>query len=247
MNNLNLHFLGSGDAFGSGGRFNTCFYVTSHTINFLIDCGATAVVALKKYGLSTEDIDVIVLTHFHGDHYGGLPFFLVDAGKVVKRTKPLTIVSPPGCRSKLKELIELLYPGASDVLDELDLHFIEYTAHQPVEAESLKITAYPVIHAEAVLPHALRIQVDNKIIAFSGDTEWTDELLDVARDADLFICECNYYKKESKGHLNYQTILKKRDKLSCKRFVLTHFNEEMLENLENVAFECAKDGKVIPV
>ena len=69
--------------------------------------------------------------NFHGDHFGGLPFFIVDAAKHVKRIKPLTIISPPGCKPKLAEAIELFYPGASEVLEDLAIEFIEYFPIKP--------------------------------------------------------------------------------------------------------------------
>ena len=87
---MRLQFIGSGDAFGSGGRFNTCFHVEGAGANFLIDCGATSLVALKRLPIERNAIDFILLTHFHLDHFGGVPFFMLDAQLVAKRTRPLT-------------------------------------------------------------------------------------------------------------------------------------------------------------
>ena len=70
--------IGCGDAFSSEGNGATCFFVSAPHCNVLIDCGATALAGLKKNGLSADDVDVVVLTHFHGDHFGGMPFFLLD-------------------------------------------------------------------------------------------------------------------------------------------------------------------------
>jgi ribonuclease BN (tRNA processing enzyme) len=68
---MKLQFIGSGDAFGSGGRFNTCFHVTGSHINFLIDCGASSLIALKKNLINLNDIQTIFITHFHADQFGG--------------------------------------------------------------------------------------------------------------------------------------------------------------------------------
>ena len=77
---MQLRFVGCGDALGSGGRFNTCFHVTGERANFLIDCGASSLVALKQSRHSRATaIDVVLITHFHGDHFAGLPFLLLDA------------------------------------------------------------------------------------------------------------------------------------------------------------------------
>ncbi|MGH6753925.1 MAG: MBL fold metallo-hydrolase, partial [Bradyrhizobium sp.] len=74
---MQLQFIGCGDALGSGGRANTCFHVTGDSVNFLIDCGASSLPALKRLDVVSDSIDLILITHFHGDHFGGLPFFLL--------------------------------------------------------------------------------------------------------------------------------------------------------------------------
>lgn len=192
MNETTLQVIGCGDAFSSGGRFQTCFYVKSTSLNFLIDCGATSAVALKRFNISTNDIDLIVITHFHGDHFGGLIFLILDAAIAAKRTKPLVILTPSGGREKLRDAIQLFYPGLLKSVDKLKLEFIEYPSRQAIQSGALTLQAFPVVHTPETLPHAVKISVDKKIISFSGDTEWTDELIAVADNADLFICECNF-------------------------------------------------------
>lgn len=106
-----LTFLGCGDAFSSGGRFNTCFLVEAPSAHFLIDFGASSLAALKRAGRSVRDLPLIFITHLHGDHVGGLPFLLLEASLVDKRTAPLTIAGPPGLKAHLPKLIEALFPG----------------------------------------------------------------------------------------------------------------------------------------
>src|SRR5713101_4995414 len=72
--NMHLQFVGSGDAFGSGGRFNTCFHVVAGELNFLIDCGASSLVAMKRLGIDRNAIDLIVLTHYHAHHCGSAAY-----------------------------------------------------------------------------------------------------------------------------------------------------------------------------
>ena len=101
---MQLRFVGCGDALGSGGRFNTCFHVTGASVNFLIDCGASSLPALKRLGIARDDIDLILITHFHGDHFGGLPFLLLDA-QFTRRSRPLVIAGPQGIEAKLANLL----------------------------------------------------------------------------------------------------------------------------------------------
>ena len=108
---MHLQFVGCGDAFGSGGRFNTCFHLVGRNINALIDCGATSLVAMNKLAINRNDVDSIFLTHFHGDHVGGVPFFLLEANYMLKRDRPLTIVGPPSLKSRYPEIMETGFPG----------------------------------------------------------------------------------------------------------------------------------------
>ena len=91
---VTVTFVGCGDAFGSGGRFNTCIMVDGADIRFTIDFGASSLVALNKLGISHNSIDAVLLTHMRGDHFGGLPFMLLDAMFGARRKRPLTIAGP---------------------------------------------------------------------------------------------------------------------------------------------------------
>jgi len=239
MADLKMKILGCGDAFCSGGRFSSAFYFTSSQMNFLLDCGATTLLALKQHSIKTDNIDAVIISHFHGDHFGGLVFLLLEEKKN-KRKKPLHIISPIGMDEKLRTAVDLFYPG-SDILEELDIKYKFYGSHQKIELQNLTIETFPVKHAEESLPHGIRIEMDGAVIAYSGDTEWTDELIPLSDGADLFICECNFYDDSSPGHLSYKEL--KSHSLNCKKILLTHLGEDMLKNLDNLELEVAEDGK----
>jgi ribonuclease BN (tRNA processing enzyme) len=244
---VRLTFLGCGDAFGSGGRLNTCFHVDAGGVRFLIDCGASSLVALHRQGLTTDDVDVILVTHFHGDHYGGLPFVFLEAAKQRGRRRPFTVVTPRGGRERTRDLMEQLYPGTSSVMDELDLHFRCYDSHETLDLERLRVTAHPVIHSDAALSHGLRVEVGGRVIGFSGDTTWTDELIPIAHGADLMICECNFFETRTPNHLDYRTLEAHLPELTAERIVLNHLGEEMLCNRDRVSLTCAEDGMQLSV
>lgn len=240
MNDIRLKVIGCGDAFGSGGRLNTCFYVNTGATGFLIDCGASSLPGLKQHHISMDDIDSIVISHFHGDHYGGVPFLLLDAA-ISGRTKKIQVVSPPGGKQRISALLDLLYPGTV-VLEKLDISFLEYREGNRLHIGGLNVQAFKVIHSEEALPHGLRIEVAGKVIAYSGDTSWTDALFSISKDADVFICECNFFSTTVKGHLNYLEIEERLSEFSSKRILLTHFDQEMLDRLEQLKIECLTDG-----
>ena len=114
---MRLTILGSGDAFGSGGRFNTCFLIEFGSSGpagrkILLDCGASSLVAMRARGLDPNLIEGVILSHLHGDHFGALPFLLLDAQHASHRTHPFTIAGPPGTRTRVEGLVEAMFPRA---------------------------------------------------------------------------------------------------------------------------------------
>jgi ribonuclease BN (tRNA processing enzyme) len=245
MGEVNVRFLGSGDAFGSGGRFQTCIYVRCEATHLLIDCGTSSLVAMKRFGVDPSLVDTILLSHLHGDHFGGLPFFIMDAQFVSRRRKPLVVAGPPGLEARIFEAMEVLYPGSSQTQREFVLKFVELSEETAITVASLVVTPYSVVHPSGAPAYALRVVCEDKIIAYSGDTEWTDALIRAAHGADLFVCECFSPEQVGGHHIDYQTLMNHRPELECRRLILTHMNEEMLRQLGNLNVEGAEDGKIV--
>ncbi len=243
MSEVNVRFLGSGDAFGSGGRFQTCFHVRCDATHLLIDCGASSLVAMKRFGVDPSLIDIILLSHLHGDHFGGLPFFILDAQYVSRRKKPLVVAGPPGLEARIHQATEVLYPGSYETERDFALEFVELEDGTDTKVEPLVVTPYSVVHPSGAPAYALRVEYKDKVIAFSGDTQWTDALIQAAHKADLFICECNFLERSGGYHLDYQTLMEHRPELECQRLVLTHMNDEMLRQIGSLDTEGAEDGK----
>ncbi|MEH2611976.1 MBL fold metallo-hydrolase [Bradyrhizobium sp. AZCC 1693] len=242
---MQLRFVGCGDALGSGGRFNTCFHVTGERVNFLIDCGASSLPALKRLGIARDDIDLILITHFHGDHFGGLPFLLLDA-QFTRRTRPLVIAGPEGIETKLANLMEALFEHSSKTKQRFDLSVVALEPEQSRTFGEVKVTPYPVVHGESGGPFlAYRVEAEGRVITYSADTEWTDTLIPAARDADLFIAEAYYYDKIVKNHLSLKTLEAHLPELNAKRLVLTHMSEDMLGRVDELPYLAAHDGMVV--
>lgn len=209
----------------------------------LLDCGATAYYGIKRQGINIKDIDTVVISHFHGDHYGGVPFLLLDQA-IQRRETPLTIISPPTGKKRIARLLDQLYPGTA-VMEKLDLRFKTYRPGLAIEAHGFEVQALPVVHSPEALPYGLRINIGGKVIGYSGDTEWTPALIDLSRDADLFLCECNFFELEVAGHMNYKTLQIHDHQLAYKRILLTHLGGEMLGNRHRIAHDCAEEGQHI--
>jgi ribonuclease BN (tRNA processing enzyme) len=243
---MHLQFVGCGDAFGSGGRFNTCFHLVGRNCNALIDCGATSVVALNKLAINCNDIGTILISHFHGDHIGGLPFFLLQANYVLKRQQALTIVGPPGLKSHYAAVMESAFPGTKELELSFPLTLRELEIGQPTAIDPLRVTPFHVVHDDRAGPClGFRIEVEGKVIAFSGDTEWTETLIDIAHTADLFICECYTRVTPIKSHMALSLLERHLDRIRPKRLILTHMSDDMLAHRAELKFETAEDGKIV--
>jgi len=253
MDAVRVQFLGSGGPFASGGRLQTCILIESRQGRYLIDCGMTALVAMTRFGIDPGNIDAVLITHLHGDHYGGLPLMIFEArvnvhegSTYAPRTRPLRIAGPAATEERVRQLLDLFsWPTAFAAMKDAGLlDFITLVPRCDTLIDGLGVTAFPVLHytPEAT---ALRVTVGGKTIAYSGDTGWTETLLEVAADADLFICGTYTIDVAQRGLLNYRTLQEHRDKLLCKRLVLTHIGAQMQNRLAEVTEEVASDGLVI--
>jgi ribonuclease BN (tRNA processing enzyme) len=243
---VKVRFLGSGDAFGSGGRFQTCIHLQSNAGGMLLDCGASSLIAMRRFGLEPQTIDTVILSHLHGDHFGGVPFLILD-GQFKRRTRPLIVAGPPGVEARVRAAMEVFFPGSTGIERKFDTRFIELADRVPIEVGPARVTGFAVVHASGATAFALRVAAEDRIVTYSGDTEWTESLVDAARGADLFIAEALFYDKRVKYHLDLTTLLQHRARLDCRRLVVTHMGEDMLARLDGLAVEAAEDGKELTV
>lgn len=237
--------VGSGDAFGSGGRFQTCIAVTADgdaVPRLLVDCGATSLTALRQQGIDPNDIDTVVVSHLHGDHFGGLPFLVLD-GQFRRRTRDLTVVGPPGTDTRLRAAMDTLFPGSSGVERRFAVRVVEHGDRDAAELGPFRVTPFEVRHPSGAPAYALRVEGPHGSVAYSGDTEWTDALLDSADGVDLFLCE-GYSPTPVRWHLDLDTLTRHRDRLTCRRMVLTHLSPTALA-ADLAGWQVAHDGMTI--
>jgi ribonuclease BN (tRNA processing enzyme) len=243
---MHLQFVGCGDAFGSGGRFNTCFHLVGDNINALIDCGATSLVAMNRLAINRNDVDTIFISHFHADHVGGLPFFLLEANYVLKRDRALTIAGPMGLKSHFADVMEGAFPGTQALELRFPLRLRELQIGKRNEVGQVQVTPFHVVHDDRAGPClGFRFEAQGKVIAYSGDTEWTDALIDVGREADLFICEAYTRDKPISTHMALSLLERHLAQIRPKRLILTHMSNDMLARRADVPFETAEDGMII--
>lgn len=242
---MQLRFVGCGDAFGSGGRNNTCFHVLGERVNFLIDCGATSLPALKHQGIARDELDLILITHFHGDHFAGLPFLLLDA-QFTRRTRPLTIAGPEGIEIRLKQAMEVMFENSSKTKQRFDVNIVTLMPEATAQLGAVSVTPFPVVHGESGGPFlGYRIETEGRTIAYTADTEWTEALIPLGLAADLLIAEAYTFDRPVKNHLSLKALEARLGEIKPKRLILTHMSDDMLERLGRLPYEAASDGLVI--
>ncbi|RJQ80191.1 MAG: MBL fold metallo-hydrolase [Desulfobacteraceae bacterium] len=243
---MHLTFIGSGDAFGSGGRLNTCFHVTGRSVNFLIDCGASSLIGLKARKVPLNEIRAIFVTHFHADHFGGVPFFMLDAQFYSRRTQPLLIAGPIGLKSRYEHVMESSFPGSAAAKPKFDLFLVELAAGRQTRVAGVDVKPYQAHHGAPGGPFlSYRFEAEGRSIAYSGDTEWTDGLIAAAAQVDLFIAEAYFFDKKVKFHLDLQSLTDKLPAIQPKRLILTHMSDDMLQRAAALPYETAFDGKKV--
>ncbi|HEY7143933.1 MAG TPA: MBL fold metallo-hydrolase [Streptosporangiaceae bacterium] len=242
---MRVVFAGSGDAFGSGGRLQTCIHLSERGQAMLVDCGATSLVALKAQGLDPNRIGAVAVTHLHGDHFGGLPFLVLD-GQFSRRPAPLLVAGPPGTRARLAEAMEVLFPGSSTAARRFPVEVTELApGGAPARIGAAVVRGWEVEHPSGAPPLALRVEFGGAVFAYSGDTQWTPALLRAADGADLFAAEAYTFGRPVRYHLDYQELRDHRGEIRAGQIVLTHMSAGMLAALAGSEFPAAHDGLAI--
>jgi ribonuclease BN (tRNA processing enzyme) len=178
------------------------------------------------------------------DHFGGVPFLILD-GQFSRRTRPLIVAGPPGLKARMDATMEVCFPGSTQVTRRFTTDLVELPERLARPVGPALVTPFTVAHASGAPSYALRIEYGGKVITYSGDTEWTEALVEAARGADLFVCEAYFFDKKIKYHLDYRTLQGHRKRIDCQRVILTHMSQDMLNRIGEVEFECAQDGLLI--
>lgn len=245
---MKLTIVGCGDAFGSGGRLQTSYLVDWSGGRFLIDCGATTMIGLNRLEIDPNTIPAIFITHLHGDHFSGLVWWLLHAQHIAKRKTPLTIVGPEGIEARFLTAAEALFPGSAQVTRVYPLAFREFRQETPIEIEGVRVTPFEVQHASGAPPYALRFEMDGKVLAFTGDSEWIEPIVTAGRNADLYIMECYQFSGAPRFHMSWETISANLDRIGARKVVLTHMSAGMLARaveIEDRRAILAEDGLAI--
>ncbi len=233
-------FIGTGDAFGSGARRNSAILVRQGRNTLLLDCGPTTLMGLKSLGIDPLEIDAIAVSHFHGDHFAGLPFLLLDYCFENPRERPLQILGPPGTEERLAIMMSTFEYACEK--PPFPIRVSRFVCGEELKLQGFTLQPFPAVHTPETRPHMLRVQAGTKSLFFTGDTGWSPELPGYVGNVDLFISECVYMERRWEYHLSHEELERERDRFTAGRTLLTHLGSEVLDNLQRLQFDIAHDG-----
>ena len=228
-NNIAVTVLGSGTCVPSLARSASAVLMETGGKRLLFDIGPGTMRRLLETGVTIQDIDCVFITHFHPDHTGELASFLFATKypDVSSRKKPLVLIGGPGFKSFYRAMAEV-YRGWIDLPDILDIREIDGKDPeiQAVSFDEFSVFAARVVHRPESI--AFRIETPHGISAIiSGDTEYSESLVRLARQADLLICEAALPDDmKVPGHMTPSIAGKTASEAGVGSLVLSHFYPE---------------------
>jgi ribonuclease BN (tRNA processing enzyme) len=216
---LDLLFLGSGNAYARG-RYWSSFLLNGR---HLFDCSPVALPHLRREAVPPEDIEAIFITHFHADHYFGIPFLLLDYAEMGRRTKDLTILGPPGIQERVHTITTAGFPNVFKKKHPYSVDYVEVGDRVEGEAAGLRYLTRTVEHVDDFECFAYRVELGGRSLTYSGDSVMCDALVELADGTDVFVVECSCWEDSCGPHLGPGDVRELRRRLGPKPvFVLTH-------------------------
>ncbi len=239
---VRVSFLGTGDAFSAGGRHQAGYLVQDGSTSVLLDAGSSTLASMKQHGIDPAAVDLVLISHLHGDHFAGLPFLFLEYIFERKRQRPLRIAGPPGTEERVWSLFRALYRDRAGEPLPFEVQFTEMAPGAPVSFDAVHVDPFRVPHQEKDVSLALRVAIAGRTILYSGDTGWTEALVEHSQGTDLFICECCYFETRLSMHLDYPRLAENRSRFGTRRMILTHLGREVHARHKEVEIEMATDG-----
>jgi ribonuclease BN (tRNA processing enzyme) len=222
---VRLTVIGCSPAWPNAGSAHSGYLVEGEG-RLLLDCGPGVLARLRAIDGGWPKVDAVALTHFHLDHWGDLVPWIFGAtfgpGQGVPRPD---LWLPPDGTERLRR-----YGDEMSFSERLDGVFAvhEYEAGKPFRAAGFDVTALPLEHYSEQT-FGLRVSNHTSTLAYSGDTGPSPNLAELARDADVFLCEATLLEPETaeRGHLSEDEALDAFRASRARRLVVIHRPDEL--------------------
>ena len=217
---MRLTVLGSGTFQPTPERGCSGYLIEIGDEKILLDAGSGILRQLSKINVSAEDIDIIVFTHLHIDHTGDLAPLLFAKHHIIKSNKKdLLLFGPPGFQKFFSQL-NAIYNKSIQAEDYVLT--IQECTENGFNFKDFSIAFLPVMHTDN--SYGIRIEDTNgRTLAYSGDTDYCDNLIALCRKSDIAIIECSFQDDQKfPGHMTPSEVGKAAHLAECKRILLTH-------------------------
>ncbi|HLZ70414.1 MAG TPA: MBL fold metallo-hydrolase [Dehalococcoidia bacterium] len=221
---IDLAFMGTGNAFAP----QRCWSGFVLNQRHLFDAPPTALYSLKRMGVPLAGIQSVFVSHFHADHFFGLPFLLLEYAYLTKRSEDLTIIGPPGIEPRLRQLVEIGYPSLNDGDHGYRLCYVEIEDGAASEVNGLRYETVEVEHGgEALRAFGFRVQAEGRTLAYTGDTSYCEQLVPLARGADVLVTDCTYAAgRNNPEHMSFEEVRELQARIGgATEILLTHLGE----------------------
>jgi ribonuclease BN (tRNA processing enzyme) len=227
-------FVGTGEALDPALPNTSLLLVGAQTL--LLDCGYAVPHALWAISQDVDLLDGVWISHFHADHCFGLPALLLWM-RLNGRTRPLTLISGPGSRRKLEQLLELGYPGSYAPHKCFAIEFVELEPHTP--AMFGQTTLRTAASAHSIVNYALRVEAPGqRSLLYSGDGAVTEGTRALARGVALLVHECFFPATPSeRKHGDVEGCFALAQEANVETLALLHFAAEAKQAIRERAAE----------
>ena len=210
----------------------------------MLECGPGVLAGVKRMGIPSDAPDAVLVSHLHGDHFGGIPFLFLEYLFENPRQRPLVIAGPPTILERSFALYSALYRELQSFELPFEIKVIELHPGSRITLAGFEVEAFRVTHNAEPFSLGYRIADSKSTLLFSGDSAWNEDFVEKSRGVDLFLCECCTMEPTVPMHTSYQELLANRDRLECKRLLLTHLGADV-RSARQFKFERAVDGTII--
>jgi ribonuclease BN (tRNA processing enzyme) len=203
-------FLGTGNAFSMDNRYWGSILINN---NILLDASPIIVPHLKSHHKKLTDIEHVFLTHFHGDHFLGLPFLLLDFAYLEAPDHDLIIIGPTGVKEKIQNITESSFPGIFTKLEgKLNIDYHEISGPGNYNLDRLEFRAEQMAHGSAE-GYGYIITIGDMNISYTGDTDLCDGVFALANDSNILIIEMSNPYQDVPGHMNLKKLKLLQEKI----------------------------------
>jgi ribonuclease BN (tRNA processing enzyme) len=245
---VTLTILGTGDAFASGGRAQAGYLLETGGKRILLEAGPGVLTEMKRGGIEADSLDVIIISHLHGDHFSGLPFLFLEYMWERPRKRPVIIAGPKNLEKRTGILMRTMFSRFNLEVLQRQVKWVVLEPGKTVKLAGLKLSTIRSPHTKPDISLSIKIAVNGKTFVFSGDTGWNEKLVDFSAGANLLLCECTYFESDHlRFHINYPELRRNLDRFNVQRMILTHIGRETINHTREIDIEMAFDGQKLKI